>query len=123
MFKNFSRVSRNILTDPMIPGHPTSAERAHPQYPTLVEVHDRPALLAVTLAFMREFSPGSHACRDILDWVMAGLLLNDLVMLAAQDIDFSPLAQDHLMKQFWLLHSPQWLFPARVWRVQYIFGC
>ena len=122
MFKNFSRVSRNILTDPMIPGHPTSAERAHPQYPTLVEVHDRPALLAVTLAFMREFSPGSHACRDILDWVMAGLLLNDLVMLAAQDIDFSPLAQDHEA----ILVAPLAavaLSPARVWRVLYIFGC
>ena len=91
-----------------------------------VEVHDTPALLVgvalppcVTLAFRsgpEDWSGlGSDAHREILDWVMAGLPLNDLVTLAAQDIDdISPLARNLQVEQFWLLHSPQWPLLKRV---------
>ena len=91
-----------------------------------VEVHDAPALLVgvalppcVTLAFRsgpEDWSGlGSDAHREILDWVMAGLPLNDLVTLAAQDIDdISPLARNLQVEQFWLLHSPQWPLLKRV---------
>lgn len=88
-----------------------------------IEVHDPHAMLGITLpprvalAFMCKhwFSPDSH--REILDcqWVMAGLPLNDLVMLAVQDIDgISSFARDLSMEQFWLLHSPQWPLLQRV---------
>jgi hypothetical protein len=90
-----------------------------------VEVHDTPALLGVTLpprvALAFRSGPddwsglSSDAHREILDWVMASLPLNDLVMLAAQDIDdISPLARNLVMDQFWLLHSPQWPLLRRV---------
>jgi hypothetical protein len=90
-----------------------------------VELPDTPVLLGVTLpprvALAFRTGPddwsglGSDAHRDILDWVMAGLPLNDLVTLAAQDIDdISPLARDLAMKQFGLLHAPRWSLLRRV---------
>jgi hypothetical protein len=90
-----------------------------------VEVHDTPTLLGVTLpprvalAFRTDPDDlpglGSDAHREILDWVVAGLPLNGLVTLAAQDIDgVSPLSRDLTMQQFWLLHSPRWPLLRRV---------
>ena len=90
-----------------------------------VEVHDTPALLGValppcvSLAFRtgpEDWSGiGSDAHREILDWVIAGLPLNNLVTLAAQDIaDISPLALNLQVEEFWLLHSQQWPLLQRV---------
>ena len=86
-----------------------------------VEVHDPPALLGATIPprIALTFESGSRlrsgTLRQILDFVMVALPLNDLVMLAAQDLNIaSDLARDLRMQQFWLRHTPQWPLLQRV---------
>ena len=86
-----------------------------------VKLHDPPALLGTTLStrvalsFKREDPIGSGSHFEIIDIVMAGLPLDGLVMLAAQDLDRSTsLARYLSTQQFWLRHSPKWPLLRRV---------
>jgi hypothetical protein len=85
------------------------------------EVHDPPALLGATIPprVVLTFESGgwlrSGAHRQILDIVMVALPLNDLVMLAAQDLHIaSYLGEDLSRQHFWLRHAPQWPLLQRV---------
>ena len=73
------------------------------------EVHDPPALfgatipsrIALTFEGGRWSRSGAHP--QILDFVMVGLPLNDLVMLAAQDLHIASYLAEYLSRQqFWL---------------------
>jgi hypothetical protein len=87
------------------------------------EVHNPPALLGATLptrvalSFELIFGLSSHV--RFLDMVMAALPLDDLVMLAAQDVETAndltrDLTRDLSTQQFWLRHATQWPLLQRV---------
>ncbi|KAF8257834.1 hypothetical protein EI94DRAFT_1835371 [Lactarius quietus] len=86
-----------------------------------VEMHDPPGFLGATLpprvalSFKCENWGVSHL--EILNMVMAGLPLDGLVMLAAQDVNTSSQLAGDLStstQQFWLSHSPKWSLLRRV---------
>ena len=87
------------------------------------EVHNPPALLGATIppriTFTSEslsydqYISGEH--RQLLDTVLLALPLDDLVMLAAQDIHSAiVLADDLSTPQFWFRHAPRWPLLQRV---------
>jgi hypothetical protein len=85
------------------------------------EVHDPPALLGTTippriaLSFENGGRSNYGARSRILNMVMVALPLDDLVMLAAQDLHIdSDLALYLSTQEFWLRHAPQWPLLQRV---------
>ncbi|KAF8257836.1 hypothetical protein EI94DRAFT_1756657 [Lactarius quietus] len=81
-----------------------------------VEMHDRHAFLGATLPTRVALSFKGDKCAhlEILDTVMAGLPLDGLVMLSAEDITSHQVVKGLSTQQFWLRHSPRWPLLRRV---------
>lgn len=86
-----------------------------------LEVHNPPSLLAAILpprlevSFVGDRWTSSNARLELLDSVMAGLPLDDLVTLVAQDLGgYKHNPRDFSTQQFWSHVSPKWPLLQRV---------